>query len=76
MLDTATAEAAVEALLADMDTRRDSTAAGRQQARRDYARELVGIMATLIRSGAVTGTVTTTGSATTQTGTLTNGTIS
>ena len=76
MLDTATAETAVEALLADMDTRRDSTAAGRQQARRDYARGLVAVMADLVRSGTVTGNVTTTGSATTQTGPLTGGKIS
>lgn len=76
MLDTATAEAAVEALLADMDTRRDSTVAGRQQARRDYAHELVSIMATLMRSGSVTGTVSTTGTAAAQTGTITTAKIS
>lgn len=75
MLDTATAETAVEALLADMDTRRDSTAAGRQQARRDYARELVGILATMVRSATVTGTVSTTGTAAAQTGPITTAQI-
>jgi hypothetical protein len=69
-LNTAQAEAAVVALLTDMSTRIDNTAAGAQQARRDYARDLVAAVATLIRSGTVSGTasVTTTGGATAQTG--------
>ncbi|MBO2009164.1 hypothetical protein [Hymenobacter negativus] len=76
MLNTQAAETAVLALLDDQAARTDSSPAARQQARADFARELVGIMATMMRSGTVTGTVTTLGSATTQTGPLTNGRIS
>ncbi|MDO7877386.1 hypothetical protein Q5H93_21775 [Hymenobacter sp. ASUV-10] len=71
-LNTAQAETDVLALLDDMAAR--TTDPG--QSRRDYARELVRIMADMMRTGTVTGTVTTTGSATTQTGTITTATIS
>lgn len=70
-LDTATAEASVVALLTDMASRTTATPKDRE----DYAKGLVSIMATMIRTGTVTGTVTTTGSATAQTGTITTSTI-
>jgi|GEM_PF-3118980 len=72
-LNTTQAENAVLALLDDMASRDTDDA----QARRDYARELVGIMATLIRSASGTGSgmVTTTGTAAAQTGTATITTI-
>ena len=72
MLDTTTAENAVYELLEDQMTRLDNF----HLAHRDYAKELVRIMADLIRSGLVTGTVSTTGTAAAQTGTITSGTIS
>ncbi|QKG57011.1 hypothetical protein GKZ68_10455 [Hymenobacter sp. BRD128] len=71
MLDTIAAEKAVFDLLTDQATRTDHYV----KARQDFAHELVAVMADLIRSGTVTGTVTTTGSATTQTGPLTGGKI-
>lgn len=70
MLDTTTAENKVLTLLNDMATRNDQTAAEAQQTRRDYAHQLVGILAELMRSGTVTGTVSTTGPAGAQTGTI------
>lgn len=72
MLDTSTAVTEVFNLLTDQSTRLDNPVT----ARMDFARGLVDIMAKLIRTGDVTGTVTTTGSATTQTGPLTGGKIS
>ncbi len=71
MLDTATAETQVLALLDEMATRTDNPA----QARRDFARALVAAVAGLIRTGTVTGTVTTAGSATAQTGSITTSRI-
>jgi len=77
MLDTQSAEVAVYDLLTDMYTRTDGNF---HQAHRDFARDLVAAVANLIRSGTGTAstTVTTTGSATTQTGlvTITNVKIS
>ena len=75
-LNTAQAETDVLALLDTMALRVDRTAADAQQTRRDYARLLVAAVAGLIRTGTVTGTVTTAGSATTQTGTITASAIS
>ncbi|AWM31365.1 hypothetical protein [Hymenobacter nivis] len=72
MLDTNTAEAAVMALLEDQATRLDNPA----KARMDFARDIVAAFAALIRSGTVTGTVSTTGTAAAQAGPLLNGTIS
>ena len=66
MLNTALAETAVLALLDDMATRNDQTAADAQQTRRDFAHQLVAAVAGLIR----TGTVSTTGTAAAQTGTI------
>ncbi|GAA4349780.1 hypothetical protein GCM10023185_06780 [Hymenobacter saemangeumensis] len=71
-LNTTRAETAVLALLDDMASRTDNPA----QARRDFARQLVATVADLIRSGTVTGTVATTGTAAAQTGTITSATIS
>lgn len=61
-MNTNAAEAAVLAILDDQATRTDDP----RRSRMDFARDLVAAMADLIRSG----TVTTTGSATTQTGTI------
>ena len=72
MLNTVQAETAVVALLEEMATRTDNPA----QARRDFARQLVAAIACLIRTATVNGTVTTTGTATAQTGTITTATIS
>ena len=72
MLNTDQAETAVLALLDDMATRTDNPA----KARRDFARQLVAAIAGLIRTATVTGTVTTTGSAAAQTGTITTATVS
>ncbi len=62
-LNTEQAELAVLALLDDMAGRTEDAV----QARRDFARDLVSTVATLIR----TGTVTTTGTAAAQTGSIT-----
>ena len=72
MLNTAQAETAVLAILDELATRTDNPA----QARRDFAHQLVAAIAGLIRTGTVTGTVTTTGTAVAQTGTITTATIS
>lgn len=61
-LNTNAAEAAVLAILDDQATRLDDPA----RARRDFARDIVAAVADLIR----TGTVTTTGTAASQTGTI------
>jgi len=72
-LNTAQAETDVLALLDDMAARTTDPSLARQ----DYARELVRIVATLIRSasGTGSGTVATTGTAAAQTGTATITTI-
>lgn len=61
-LNTNAAEAAVLAILDDQATRTDDPV----RARMAFARDIVTVIADLIR----TGTVTTNGSATTQTGTI------
>jgi len=71
-LNTVQAENDVLALLDDMAARTDNP----QQSRRDYARELVRIMADMMRSGNVTGTVTTAVLGTPTIGTITTATIS
>lgn len=72
-LNTIQAENDVLALMDDMAGRDDDPA----QARRDYARGMVRVMADLIRSasGTGSGTVATTGTAAAQTGTATITTI-
>lgn len=75
MLNTAQAETAVLTLLDNMATRTDSTPAGLQAARQDFAHGLVAAIAGLIRTGTVTGTVSTTGTAAAQAGTITTSTI-
>ncbi len=68
MLDTATAEAAIVALLDDLAARTDNPA----QARRDFARDLVAAVAALLRTATflpATAPVTTAGTAAAQTGT-------
>ncbi len=72
MLNTNVAEARLLAILDDQATRLDHPA----KARQDLARDLVGVMADLIRSGTVTGTVATFGTATAQQGTITGSKIS
>lgn len=69
MLDTATAETDLLALLDDMAAR----TADSPKARRDYAKRHIGIIAALIRTGSVsgTGTVITAGTAVAQSGTAT-----
>lgn len=61
----------LKGLLEDMASRVDDPA----QAREDYAEVLSDLIIQLVQSGTVTGTVTTTGSASTQTGPITNGQI-
>lgn len=61
----------LKALLEDMATRESNPA----QASEDYAEGLTRLIEALIKTATPTGTVITTGSATTQTGTLTNGTL-
>jgi hypothetical protein len=67
MLNTTAAEAAVLAILDDQATRLDDP----RRSRMDFARDLVAVMADLIRSASLTGTapVTTAGTAAAQTGT-------
>jgi len=72
MLNTNAAEAQILAILDDQATRLDRP----EKARQDFARDLVAVMADLIRSGTVTGTVATFGSATAQQGTITGSKIS
>lgn len=69
MLDTNTAVSEVFDLLTDQANNFDNPV----KARMDFSRGIVAIMAKLVRSGSVAGTVTTMGSATTQTGLLTGG---
>ncbi len=72
MLNTNVAEAQLLAILDDQATRLDKPA----KARQDFARDLVRVMADLIRSGTVTGTVATAGTAAAQQGTITGSKIS
>ena len=65
-LNTPQLQTAIEGILDTLVTRTDSTPAARQQARRDFAQQL----ATAITTHIKTGTVTTTGTAATQTGTI------
>lgn len=71
-LNTTQAENQVLALLDDMATR----TADPDRARRDFARQLVGIMAAMVRTATITGTVTTTVAGTPTIGTITTATIS
>jgi hypothetical protein len=75
-LNKAAAKARLRALLANMATRTDNSATAAQQCRRDYAEELVELMADLMTSATITGTVTTAGTPTNHTGTITTATIS
>ena len=70
-LNTTQAETDVLALLDQLA----ANTADPVQARQDFARQLVSIMATMVRSATITGTVATAGSATQQTGTITTATI-
>ena len=71
-LNTIQAETDVLALLDQLATRTTDPA----QARRDFARQLVSVMAAMMRTATITGTVATAGSAAAQTGTITSATLS
>lgn len=59
-------------LMEDMASRRDNPL----QARQDYADQFIDLMAELMTTATITGTVTTAGTAAAQTGTITSATLS
>lgn len=68
MLDTLTAENDLFELLEDQATRTDDY----HKAHRDFAKEMVRIWTAFVKSGTVTGTVSTTGTASAQVGNITS----